>query len=253
MKSIRRLFCSAALLFIFGSQLFATEEQQVTNSTQKIKVMLFTGGHGFDKPQFFKLLCDNTEISLLGIEHPNAHGLLRPQIASAYDVLLLYDMWQEISDEAKTNFVDRLKEGKGLVVLHHALCSYQTWPEYTKVIGGKYLMEKAVINGVEMPASSYKHDMKFQIRVADPNHPITRGLKDFEILDETYKGFFVAKDVHPLLTTDEPESTKTIAWTKTYEGTRVVVIQLGHGPTAFQNPNYERLVKQAIRWAAKKD
>ncbi len=54
------------------------------------------------------------------------------------DVLVLYDMWQPITDEAKSDFVARLKEGKGLVALHHCLASYQQWPEYAKIIGGQY-------------------------------------------------------------------------------------------------------------------
>mgnify|MGYP000415292203 CR=1 FL=1 len=51
--------------------------------------------------------------------------------------------------DAKQDFLARLKEGKGLVVMHHAIASYQKWPEYAKIIGAKYYLEKTTVNGVE--------------------------------------------------------------------------------------------------------
>ena len=58
---------------------------------------------------------------------------------------------------------------------------------------------------------------------------------------------------HALLTTEEKTSSPTIAWAKTYEAARVVYVELGHDHFAFENPNYRRLVAQAIRWTAKRD
>ena len=177
-------------------------------------------------------------------------GPIRPK---STDVLVLYDMHQEISDEAKADFVNWLKEGKGLVVLHHAIASYQNWPEYQKIIGARYYLQKTNVNGVEKARSAYQHGVNFKIHVVDPQHPITRGMKDFEIHDETYKLFDVADDVHPLLTTDEPLSNDVIAWWKTYGTGRVVYIQSGHDHFAYENPSYQKLLRQAIRWTAKRD
>ena len=147
----------------------------------------------------------------------------------------------------------RLKEGKGLVVLHHAIAAYPAWPEYWKIIGAHYYLAKTNINGVEKPRSGWKEGMHFRIHIADPNHPVTRGMSDFDTHDETYKWFDVAEDCHPLLTTDEPESNKVIAWAKTYKGARVVYIQSGHDHFAYENPNYQQILRQAIRWTARKD
>ncbi len=144
----------------------------------------------------------------------------------------------------------RLKEGKGLVVLHHAIATYPAWPEYWNIIGARYYLAATNINGVAKPRSAFKHDVDFKVHVADTRHPVTRGVKDFDIHDETYKWFDVAKECHPLLTTDEPESNKVIGWAKTYERARVVCIQLGHDHFAYENPNYQQLVRQAIRWTA---
>ena len=219
----------------------------------KIRVLVVTGGHDFEKEPFFKLFKDNPDITYQAVEHPNAHAWLKADAASKYDVLVYYDMHQEITEEAKADFIARLKEGKGLVVLHHAIASYQNWPEYWKIIGARYYLAPTTVDGVQKARSAYKHGVHFNIQVADPNHPVTRGVKDFAILDETYRLFDVAPDVHPLLTTAESESNKVIAWAKTYESARVVYMQSGHDHEAYENPNYIKLLRQAIRWTAKKD
>ena len=92
--------------------------------SQKIRVLLVTGGHPFEKEPFFKLFQDNPDITYQAVEHPNAHALLKAEAAKQYDVIVTYDFNQTISEEAKADFVARLKDGKGLVVLHHAIAAY---------------------------------------------------------------------------------------------------------------------------------
>ena len=214
----------------------------------KIRVLVITGGHDFEREPFFKMFQDNSHITYQAVEHPNAHEYFRPEAAAKYDVIVLYDMWPKISDEAKTNLVNLLNAGKGLVALHHCLASYQDWNEYEKIIGGKYFLQKHLDNGVEKPGSTYQHGVKFTVRVADAKHAVTRGLSDFEMLDETYGLFEVLPGVKPLLTTTEPTSGKTIAWVHSYGKSRVAYIELGHDHVTYQNPNYRQLLDQAIQW-----
>lgn len=147
-------------------------------------------------------------------------------------------------------FVKLLRQGKGLVALHHSLASYQTWDEYRHIIGGRWHTQKWMQNGKEQPASTFQHDVQFKVHIVDNKHPVTKGLQDFDIRDETYGNFEVLPKVKPLLTTDEPTSGRVIAWAHTYGKSRVVYIQLGHDHYAYENPHYRRLVLQAIRWVA---
>ena len=254
MKIQRTPLLKLAVLALIGTAFWVapTPNSRAADSG-KIRVLLVTGGHDYETNQFLKMFGDNPDIAVLTAAHPQAHDWLKTDAAGRYDVLVLYDMWPEISEAAKANLVARLKEGKGLVALHHSLGSYQQWPEYTKIIGGKYHLEKRVEDGVEKPGSTYKHDVDFRVEVANSSHPVTKGLKDFDIHDETYGRFEVRPEAHVLLTTEDPTSTRTIAWAKTYEDARVVYVQLGHDHVAYENPNYQRLVAQAIRWVAKKD
>ena len=214
----------------------------------QIRMLLVTGGHGFETNRFLNFFTSNPVLTVQAVAHPNAHSWFKADKAGQYDVIVLYDMWQDISEEAKKDFLDRLKEGKGLVALHHSLASYQKWDEYAKVIGGKFRLEKQTQDGVERPASTFKHDVKIPVKVIRPPHPATAGLKDFEIQDETYGRFEVAPSSIPLLATDEPTSGRTICWATSYGMAKVAYIQLGHDHVAWDNPNYRRLVMHAIRW-----
>jgi len=94
--------------------------------------------------------------------------------------------------------------------------------------------------------------VKFNIKIVDPKHPITRGINDFEILDEVYGNTEVLSDVTPLLTTDNPLSSKIIGWTHQKEKSRIVYIQPGHDKNAFTNSSYRTLVLQAIEYVTGK-
>lgn len=222
-------------------------------AAEKLRLLVVHGGHDFETNQFLQVFRGNTNVTFEVAQHPQAHTRWQAEPSKEWDVLVLYDLWQEIDDSAKADLVARLKEGKGLIALHHALANYQKWPEYERMIGGKYYLEKQATNGVEKPQSTYKHDVEFTVRIANNQHPVTQGLTNFVIQDEVYGGFDVSSQTHALLTTDEPASGKTIAWAKTYEAARVVYIQLGHDHLAYENPHFRRLLDNAIRWVAKRD
>jgi type 1 glutamine amidotransferase len=139
-----------------------------------------------------------------------------------------------------------VESGKGIVVLHHALLNYQTWPWwYEDVVGGSYRLQKEG----DVPSSTYKGSQ--QISVApEGKHPITEELGPFEVLDETYKNMWISRKVQPLLTTDNPNADRLLAWIGPCSTSRVVAIQLGHGPTVFSHPKYRALVHNAILWSA---
>jgi uncharacterized protein len=240
-------------LLLLGSLLAALFLAWPGLGAEKLRLLVVTGGHDFETNQFFQVFQDNPEVTFAAFTHPKAHAQLRPEAATQYDVLVLYDMWQAITDEAKADFTNFLKAGKGLLILHHAVANYQKWPEYEQILGGRYYLQKTTVNGVEKAPSIWKHDVDFKVHIADENHPVTRGLKDFQIHDETYGLFDMGPDSHALLTTDEPTSAKNIGWAKTWDKARMVYIQLGHDGQAYKNPGYRQLVAQAIKWAAKKD
>ena len=215
------------------------------------RVLVVTGGHGFEREPFLRMFKDNPDITFTAVEHPKAHELFKPEAAKDYDVVVLYDMWQKIDDAAKADFTQLIASGKGLVAMHHCIGSYQDWPEYRKIIGGIYYLKPQSVNGAEIPASVYQEGLDLKVKVADPTHPVTAGVAaEFAIHDETYGKFAVESDNHPLLTTDHPTSGKVIGWCRTYGKARVVYLQGGHDHAAYTNPDFRKLLANAIRWTA---
>jgi len=220
----------------------------------RIKVLVVTGGHGFEREPFFKMFSENPAIDFTTAEHTTASATVyEREDLLTYDVVVLYDMVQRITEPQKTRLRSLFDRGIGLVVLHHALGSYQTWPEYERIIGGRYQEPDPARPGTVTEAVGWQHDIDFQVVITATNHPVTAGLRDFPIHDEIYWGFRVGRDVTPLITTTHPKSGKPLGWAHTQGKSRVVYLQLGHGPEAFANPNYRRLVAQSIQWTARRN
>jgi type 1 glutamine amidotransferase len=214
----------------------------------KIRVLVVTGGHDYTTG-FYTLFQGHPDLRWDHHAHrAPADGYVR-DMAKRYDVLVLYDMEKDAPDAQRRNLMDFVQSGGGVVALHHALASMPQWKEFHELIGGKYLDASEA----GRPPSTYQHDVRVRIHVADRTHPVTRLLDDFEIEDEVYGGLWVSPDAHVLLTTDHPASTKAIAWVAANANARVVTIQPGHGEPAFADASYRRLVIQAIRWAARSD
>ena len=221
----------------------------VASHSKPIRVLVITGGHDYKVTEFNQMLASlGRNIRYQIAELPAAYDMFLPGNRSKYDVLVLYHMWQTITDEQAKMFSDCIRQGKPLVVLHHSICAYDNWPEYLNIIGGKYFHNPTIVKGKEYPACSYIHDLHFKVNIVNPDNPVTKGLTDFEIFDETYKGYYVDENVTPLLTTKEPSSTPVIGWSKMYGRARVVVLQSGHDAATFENPSYRILLRQAIEW-----
>jgi type 1 glutamine amidotransferase len=245
-------FCGALVTVLMLSTGWSLPSS-AAGAEEKLKILVVTGGHGFEKDPFYKMFQDNPDIAFTAAEHSktNASVYDRDDLFT-FDVVVLYDMPKEITEPQKKNFLSLLEKGTGLVVLHHALVSYPNWPDYEKIIGGRYPEPDPKKPGTVTEQAGYQHDVDIPVVILATNHPITAGVTDFTINDEIYWGFRVRTDVTPLFTTTHPKSGKPLAWTRIEGKSRVVFMQLGHGPSAFNNPNYRKLLAQSIQWAANK-
>jgi hypothetical protein len=207
-------------------------------------VTVVTGGHDHS-PSFYSLF-DSPLFRVRVNPHPAAFAR---DLRNSCDVLVLYDLIQELSKEKKQNLRAFVEAGKGLVLLHHAIADFNSWEWWWReVMGGRYLLEA---DGAQ-PASTFLHDVDIEAKPA-MEHPVTRGVPPMLIHDETYKGMWISPKVRVLLRTDHPTSDGPLAWISPYEQSRVVYIQLGHGSEAHRHPAYRQLVQNAVAWAAASD
>ena len=136
--------------------------------------------------------------------------------------------------------LEGLSDGdQGIFVLHHALVAFPDWPLWGELSG---MPKRANVPGVV--------DQTVHVDVSDTQHPITAGLEPWDIVDETYITDDADEDSHILLTTDHPQSMRTIAWTRTFGKARVFCYQSGHDNRAFANPGFRAVVGRGIQWLA---
>ena len=103
---------------------------------------------------------------------------------------------------------------QGIILLHHALLNWREWELYTQISGIRQRGEKGLFR--------YTQNQEVRTRIVDKMHPITAGLEEFTITDETYIiGEPEEQGNHILMTTDNDTSIDNIAWTRQYQKSRV--------------------------------
>ena len=171
-----------------------------------------------------------------------------------YDALILnYANWEnpdELSEPSKNSFVNYLKQGGGLLVIHFANGAFHfslpkagesDWPEY-----------REIVRRVWNHDADSGHDKygEFVVHISNDNHPITSGVADFSTLDELYFNQKGDRPIEPLLSArsgvtgkDEP-----LAWVYNYGEGRVFQTLLGHDVKSFSSPEFQLILSNAINW-----
>jgi type 1 glutamine amidotransferase len=260
-----------------------TPARRPQNGTGPIRVLFITRGHEYEREQLAQMLdCLGDDITWTHVEHPAAEALLTPEASRNFDVYLYYDLagWGTVqlgpngernrfypdpSPTLKRNFEALLKQGKGMVFLHHASSSWaHTWPEYSEVVGGACDWYAPVrVRGILDPHHGYYPNTPQRLTVADKNHPTTRHLGDgFNVTDEAYACAWFPESVKPILTTSftppdplvnlnpKRQYSNLAAWYKASENSPVFFTQVGHNNSPWRVPEYQLLIRNAIRWAA---
>jgi len=240
----------AGLVAVLVSAAWAQAEEPAAKG--KIRVLVTVAGHGFDEKAFAAKFDKMPDLQYTRIQLPQQSKMLKPGLEKDFDVILMFD-WAKTSPEDHRNFGELLQRGIGLVSMHANLLSHEGWDEWRKVVGCKWCFKETEIDGKKYgPTQVAGFTVPIKVAVADKEHPITRGLADFTITDEAFKGGYVAPDVHVVLKTDTPTCQPQVAFTVQYGKSRVFYCMLGHGPAAWNNPAFTDVLDRAIRWAARR-
>jgi uncharacterized protein len=250
-------------------------------------ILLVTKGHPFERNAFFNLF-DNMDVNWTHVEQPASRVFLSEEFAAPYDAFVMYDMpgisfgaggptLETPSEAYKTAFTSLLDKGKGMVFLHHAIAGWPTWPEYAEILGGRFLYLADELRGLPCPDSGYRHKVKHNISVTQ-THPITSGLPTtFQMTDELYLFEVFTDSIQPLLNSDyaftrdnfysatkavrdgqmfnndswaHADGSNHVGWVKSYGNSPIAYIQGGDDPDAYEDPNYQQLLENTIKWAA---
>lgn len=216
---------------------------------QPIKIMVVTGGHSYDTLQFFEMFDALKGIEYEHFQQPKANQKLVKDLAEDFDVLVFYDMWKGISEAEKSAYLKLSQQGKPFLFLHHSIASYQDWPEFEKILGGKYVEKGRGVPVEEQ--SNYEHDVWVYTKVENIT-PVTRGFSEPRFFDEVYGNVRISEDVLPLLKTRHPKSMEIVAWENKYNNSKILYLQPGHDYRTYQNEEYRKLLFQSIKYLAGK-
>ena len=212
-----------------------------------VKIAVVTGGHRFDVPNFHRLFRNLDGIDAY-VQPLDDFSSPRESDRDFYDVAVFYNMHKQgPEDENRPGWMGRPRQaleswvstGKGIVMLHHAILAFPDWEPWVQMVG------------VEADTfDTFSHNETMGIQVVDSDHPITRGVSDWEMIDETYVMGEPDSDSHLLLVTDHPKCMRSIGWTRQYNDTRVFCFQSGHDNQTWSHENFQTVLARGILWAA---
>ncbi len=177
-------------------------------------------------------------------------AVLEASTLGSYDAIVVNlrnRLSETLSQAARRNVESFVEGGKGLVALHFALNAWEDWPEYRTMLGRYWVRRQ---DGKKV--SGHGPAARFKVRVRTEPHPITRGLKDFEIEDELYARLQGDRPIDVLASahSDWSGREEPLAWTSTAGKGRVVVIALGHDRKARETAGFAHLLCAGVEWAA---
>ena len=208
-KTFFAIFAVVALQFsFFDTSVFADDHK----SSAKIKVLLVDGQNNHDWKRCSPVMIDTLQAT--GRFEIERAIVTKEEIAdfnpdfAKYQVILSNYNGEPWLEETQRSFVQYMKGGGNLVVVHAADNSFPEWKEFNEMIGlggwkgrnekdGPYVYwkdGKIVRDNSKGRGGSHGRPWEYKVVVRDSEHPITRGLPSefLMVKEELYAIAFVA-------------------------------------------------------------
>lgn len=251
---------SLALLAAMAWPLLATGDEAPPHAERPVRALIITG-HNHPAHDWRETTAALKETlaadERFRVEVATDPEALAKATLSDFDVVVFnYCNWERpgLSNSAKRNLVKYLGSGGGLVLVHFANGAFHfslpkagesDWPEWRTRICRRTWDHTPGKSG---------HDARgpFRVSILKKDHPITRGIEDFDTTDELYFRQQGDESVSVLATArskvtgrDEP-----MAMVYDYANGRVFQTVLGHDAAALRTPGTAALVCRGAAWAA---
>ena len=147
--------------------------------------------------------------------------------------------------EMRRAFVDYIRNGHGLVVVHAGSAGFYDWPEFQQIAGATW-----------GKSTSHGRMHTNEIHILATGHPVTTGLEDFATFDEFWQSSQFAANALALASVNpKPEFGGTgkpepIAFATRLGAGRGFTLLLGHDTRAMASPGFKALLCRGTAWAA---
>ncbi len=229
-------------------------EEGLKQTPTKARILIVTGidypGHLWREtaPVLADALRKDPRLEVFRIDDPNF--LDSPAIHN-YDLLLLhFQNWERPGPggQARENLRKFVAGGKGLALVHFACGAWHgEWPEFEKLAGRVWF-------GSEPGPGKRQHDPfgPIHVEIVKPEHPLARGLADFDTTDELYT---CLTGDHPIRVVAQAKSRidgkfYPMAFVSDYGQGRTFHCVLGHDSKALSVPSVQELYRRGCAWAA---
>jgi len=259
-------FASLALGFgaFFMTLTGAVALGQTPQGGDTIRALLLTGQQNHDWPYTSRVHKETLEATgrfTVDLSTTPTESLADAGALGAYKVFVLDYNGPRWGAQAEKNFLDAVRAGAGVVVIHASNNSFvsdkpeEDWPEYQKLVGLVW------VKGTTGHGKFHPFDVKYTVR----NHPITNGLPDMKAHpDELYHKLVNTQrsNAMPIATAfSSPEGGGTgqdepMATVGSYGKGRVFHTALGHvwanSPeqhASVNDPQFKILLARGAEWA----
>jgi uncharacterized protein len=255
MKNLIKMAAAAALLSVAAEWLGAAAEPVAGAALKaKARVLLVTGmdypGHLWRQtaPALAEALRQDARLDVATVEDPN---FLDSTGLANYDLVVLhFQNWQQPGPgpAARENLRQLVEAGRGLALVHFACGAwYGEWPEFQALAGRAWF-------GLQPGPGKRQHDPygPFRVEFAKTDHPVARGLADFDTQDELYT---CLAGNHPIEVIAQAKSKVDgqyypLAFGSRYGQGRTFHCVLGHDAKALSVPGVAELYRRGCAWAA---
>jgi uncharacterized protein len=245
-----RAILAGALLLAWLSPGFGQPASNATSTNRPARVLIVTGidypGHLWRQtaPVLAQALRKDSRLATFTVEDP---WFLDSEAIHKYDVIVLhFQNWEQPApgERARENLRKFVENGKGLVLLHYACGAwYGEWPEFANIAGRVWAGPKV-----------RQHDPfgPFRVEVTKVDHPITRGLADFDTQDELYTCLTGDHPIEVLAQAKSKVDGKDypMVFVSKYGKGRTFHCTLGHDVQALSFPSVQTLLQRSCAWAA---
>ena len=146
----------------------------------------------------------------------------------------------EMKEKDKKAVIRHLDKGGGLLGLHTAAICFDTWDEWSSILGVKWVWNKTF----------HPPPKRFQVCVSSDKHPVTSEIKAVEITDEIYHYLETKPETTPLLYTNDGEgnTSQELAWAHTNMKGRVVYSSLAPDEISITARGHSEFLRQSALW-----